>query len=445
MIERRSLIRFGFSAVVLLTGVSPTVAGDSQAIIGSIYQSLTAVVSADNRLSILKEAIPIDVWGSLSDPGKDRELAQMLGRLSQEPNWLGQTKLDGFKDEYDIFLHQAEWGRLPFNDNEQSEYNAILKQLFKGGLPEQGPSQTYARLLALKKTYNSTLSEWQSTASDQRSKDLSDRLAAARKSLDAFGKGQPDEFAVRTADKRLRTLLGYDYASFGRRAQDRFNRTLGDKGDPVSTLIPSLSSLANSEGWIKVDVDLSTTSEVSFGYRPDLKSILCCDEEGNGLDLAVTHINFEYALAELDRPWFDDDAIFGQGRTLWRLPPGLRDLSVGAPASKSTLASDLTFVPHRVVFVRELQVKFQHNVSLYNIVAAALRHKVQLRLGPFAVAGQFVGTLGSVDVAPYLDGVDSLIVPQAQVFATIGSINPKTPDPRQDLIWNSALPDLHIE
>jgi len=71
------------------------------------------------------------MWRVLTDPSYEAATTQILANASQEPNWVSRTEAGGLAKAYGAFLRNAEWGRLPFNEQEQSEFDRLLGQLFQ--------------------------------------------------------------------------------------------------------------------------------------------------------------------------------------------------------------------------------------------------------------------------------------------------------------------------
>lgn len=439
----RSIIFFSFFLCMTCSKVLAEELGPPD-VYASVLRSLPETGNASTQTTLLQEALPLDEWQIVGDPAAEAKLAKLLDYSSQEPTWLSRWQAAGLLTGYSGFLQTAEWGRLPFNAQEKAEFDELLEKLFSKSGETYVPKPPYQTFLDLKRTYDRTLADWQATPSESRTPELERRLNTARAQFENYTKSG-DGTSIRLADRRLRSLRGYDYVSFGQRAQSVFKANSALPSD----ISPPLRTVASAKSnWIVVEVNLSSLKEIKFGYDPtSVARYWCCDAELRSDDPAIIRLHFELAYVNISRPWMDEDVAFGVARQLWRYPENMSSatLSSGAPASSDNWLGQLTYIPRSYLVVRNLQLSIPDDPRIYRAIRRAIAGNAKLRIGPFAVAGTFQTDLGPVEVIPHLSGSDLLVVPTLQIIGSSGSLMPIAPQPRSDLVWQSQLPKLPID
>lgn len=159
-------------------------------------------------------------------------------------------------------------------------------------------------------------------------------------------------------------------------------------------------------------------------------------------DTSSLNISLEYLRVRIDRSsWLVSDVFsyrFWQfnkehGQTL--LSDG-GNLNVVPPVRP---IGDMPFLPTHMIIVRNVKLSgsFGHNDQTF--ISSQFQANVSFGWGPFGVSGSYSESNSQQTVNGHFDGA-TLTIPNPQIFAFIGTLLPRCPDPDPSLPWGNDIP-----
>lgn len=159
-------------------------------------------------------------------------------------------------------------------------------------------------------------------------------------------------------------------------------------------------------------------------------------------DTSNLSISLDYLRVRIDRSsWLTPD-VFSYHFWQFNKSHGQRLLSDGGnldvvPPIRPV--GDMPFLPTHLIVVKNVKLSgaFGHNDQTF--IASQFQSNVSFGWGPFSVSGSYQESNSQQTVNGHFDG-GTLTIPNPQIFAFVGTLLPKSPDPDPSLPWGNDIP-----
>jgi hypothetical protein len=338
---------------------------------------------------------------------------------------------------YAAVLTDEQWASVPLLPLQVVERVRLREFLYNNdGTPKVG----YQRYREKKKAWLETDELYEKTPDNERTPQLEARHQQALDEFDLLRpRYEPSENRYEQLNEQ--SSLKWRDADIERLAAFR---SISTAGSPflLTTTSPALDD-AEAFNWIRIQITASQLLQTSplpkftngldsnalrwwHWANPADVDVNSCAE---ALDNADFIIQFEVALAKIERDWFDEKVFESQA---WRWKSGATDLISDGEDDENRGLSPV--ILRSVVVVRSVTISGPSVIPCLPFVRKAVSAQNAIAFGPFQIAGG-IGQPSSFYLPPIITQ-KSIRVVYPQILGYGVSVLPKTPNPNPGYTWS---------
>lgn len=341
---------------------------------------------------------------------------------------------------YAAVLTDEQWASVPLLPLQVAERLKLREVLYNNdGTPKTG----YRRYLEKKKTWLEIDELYQKTPENERTPELEARHQEALDEFDLL-RGKYESSENRYEQLNEQASLKWRDADIEKLAAFR---SVSTTGSPylLTTTSPALDD-AEAFNWVTVRVTAAQLLQTDplpkftkgldgnalqwwhWANSADVDVQTCAD----ALDNADFTIDFEVALAQIERDWFDEKVFESQA---WRWKSGSTDLISDGEDDENRGVSPV--ILRSVVVVRSVTLSGPSIIPCLPFVRKAVSTRHDVAFGPFQIAGG-IGQPSSFYLPPIITQKTMRVV-YPQILGYGVSVLPKTPNPNPGYTWSINL------
>jgi hypothetical protein len=335
---------------------------------------------------------------------------------------------------YSKILLSEEWSTVPLLPEQASEMRHIGQQLYKA---DGDPTPGYKNYLEKKKTYQEIDQIYQATPQDHRTPEL---IASHQRAEDEFYLLSPSYSAKENRYEQLSETASLAWRMTDIRAVSA-NTLSNSHGKEFLPSDPAFSlNDIDSANWLPVRISSAQlreaeSSRFSSGAKIDpvvwwhwqtpssVENATCMRME----DADFT-IEFEAALAPINREWFDERVFTSRA---WRWTGGSN--AVLSDGNEDNNDGQAPLLIRSVVLVKSVVLSGPGIRSCMRSVRRAVAAKEQLGFGPFEIAGSNTGT--TTYYLPPSITKSTIRIPSVQLIGFGSRLLERTPNPDPRFEW----------